>query len=63
MPEYYARLDVVQTILSDPIWRERAKEVSCKDELRMLLLEFCSEKGEIIKVNEKTILLYVNHQT
>jgi len=62
VPEYYVGLDVIQKILSDPIWSERAKKVSRKDELRMLLLEFCSENGEIIMVNEKIILLYVNHQ-
>lgn len=62
MSEYYVGLDSVQKILSDPIWREKAREVGCKDELRLLLLEFCSEKGEIIKINEKTIVLYVDHQ-
>ena len=61
--EYYVGLDVVQKILSDPIWRKRAKKVRCKDELRGLLLEFCSENGEIMKVNEKTILLYADHQS
>lgn len=55
--EYVVGLDVVQSILSDPVWSKRAKELSCKEELRMLLLEFCSENGEIIKVNEETILL------
>jgi hypothetical protein len=60
MLEYHVALDVVQKILSDPIWSRRARNVSCKEELRSLLLEFCSENGEIIKVNEKTILLYAD---
>ena len=62
MPEYYAGLEVVQKILSDPIWRERSKKVKRKDELIRLLLEFCSANGEIIKVNEKTVLLFAERQ-
>lgn len=61
VPEYQVALDVIQRILSDPIWRERAKKVSCKEDLRRLLLQFCSENGEIIKVSDKTILLYADY--
>jgi len=61
LPEYYVTLEVVQEILSDPKWREKARKVNCKDELRKLLLAFCRENGEIIKVNKKAIFLYTNH--
>ena len=60
--EFHVALDVVQKVLSDPIWTAKARKISCKDELRMLLLEFCSENGEIIKVNKNTILLYVGER-
>ena len=60
MTEYYVALEVVQRILSDPEWSKKAKKVSCKDEFRKLLLDFCRENGEIIRVNEKAMLLYVN---
>lgn len=62
MSEYYAGLDVIQKIFSDPIWRERSKMVKNKDELIRFLLEFCSEKGEIIKVDKKKILLFAERQ-
>ena len=62
MPEYYAGLEVIQKIISDPVWRERSKKVKRKDELIRLLLEFCSANGEIIKVDKKTILLFAERQ-
>ncbi len=59
MSEYYVSLEVVQRILSDPQWSKKAEKVTCKNDFRKLLLEFCRLNGEIIKLNEKTILLYV----
>jgi hypothetical protein len=59
VPEYYVSLEVVQRILSDPQWSKKAEKVTCKSDFRKLLLEFCRLNGEIIKLNEKTILLYV----
>jgi|GEM_PF-2124138 len=58
--EHYVSLEVVQKILSDPKWRRKAKKVRDKNGFLKLLLEFCRENGEIVKINEKTILVYAS---
>lgn len=55
MPELVFRLALGRKFLSDPAWRRKSEKVSCKEELRLLLLQFCSENGEMVKVSEKRI--------
>jgi very-short-patch-repair endonuclease len=54
-----ASLDIVIRILEDPRWNRRAKKVRTLKEMRRMILDFCREKGVIVKVDGETCYTYV----
>jgi hypothetical protein len=54
-----ASLDIVIRILEDPRWNKRAKKVRTLEEMRRMILDFCREKGIIVKVDGETCYTYV----
>lgn len=53
-----ASLDVVISLLSNPKWSRRAKEVKNLSEMRQILLEYCAVEGKVMRVDQDLIYLY-----
>ena len=58
MTEYYVALEVICKILSDPVWSKKAKKVKNWKQLRALLVEFCRERGDVMKLDKDAVILY-----
>jgi hypothetical protein len=53
-----AGLDVVMSLLANPRWSGRAKDVKSLSEMKQLLLEYCAAEGRVVRVDQSLVYLY-----
>jgi hypothetical protein len=53
-----ASLDVVMSLLANPRWSRRAKDVKNLGEMKQILLEYCAAEGKVVRVDQGLVYLY-----